>query len=93
MDDELDGQDVTAAKVEWTNKDHPELGRIMRVTYDDGVRVYFTKKGLTLRIPPKHESFKAVMCGKRDAVEVIFRRDDLDILKQALEMYIKGPGG
>jgi len=69
-----------------TNKEHPEMGKIMKCEYDDGVCVYFSKKGMTLTIPSEHEA--VVRKDERNKVEILFTEDDIDVLMQAVEKFI-----
>lgn len=79
---------MTSAKVTISDKEHPEMGKLLKVEYDDGVCVYGSNKGLTITIPTTHEAVKRRE--ERGKVEIIFNDEEIDILLQAIDKYEKG---
>jgi len=71
-----------------TTTEHPEFGRIFRLTYPDGVKVYLYNKGLIINIPSTHEA--VVRHDKtKEEVSIVFSPEELDILEQGLKFYFK----
>ncbi len=80
---------MTEAKVTKTIEEHPEYGRILKIEYEDGVKVYLSNKGFHIVVPNEHEAMRKAP-ERESGMEIVFDGDDMDIMMQAIKWYEKG---
>ncbi|MEK6882509.1 MAG: hypothetical protein AABY22_23005 [Nanoarchaeota archaeon] len=72
-------------KADFVMGKHRKLGDFMGLTYQDGSKVYFCKKGLTFTLPKS--KFKKEWNKKRKDFGFTFNVGEIELLLKALEKF------